>query len=248
MIIVADIGNTNITLGIFNGKNLEYQYTIFSSLEKRQDEYITELTEINLKYPIDKCLLGSVSDETLPKFKHACDSVFQNEAIIIDRKSFDGLCYDVKYPQTIGIDRLANVYAFKDKYTKPVIVIDAGTAVTFDILTNGNTFSGGIIMAGIRTQLRALNLYTSKLPQVEIKDSIPIIGKTTEENILSGVVQGLACSVDGLIEKCENELGSNAIIAGCGGDIEIISKYMKRNLDIKDTAITLKGLLSTELY
>jgi type III pantothenate kinase len=243
MLLVSDIGNTNITSCIYDNTEVIKKFNMPSDSSLTLFEYKAMLEDNTKNFNIDKCIIGSVSDETLKVFGKSCETVFGAEKmIILNNNSFKDLIIDTKNPDEAGIDRLANVYALKDKYKQPVIIIDMGTAVTFDILVSGNIFTGGIIMPGINIQLKSLNDYTSKLPIIKIKDIDNVIGKDTEGNILSGVILGTACAIDGLIEKCEKSLGEKAVIVGCGGHCELISKYMKRKFDFINQNLTLEGL------
>ena len=196
MLLVADIGNTNITLGIFEDKKFKFDFRLPSDKELSQEEY-----EVILK--------SMLKDNTAE----------------------------------VGADRIANVVAAVNKYhDKSVIVIDFGTATTFDIVNSKKEFCGGIIIPGLKTQLKSLFLGTSKLPQIELGDSPKALGTTTEEAILAGVVRGSACAIDGLIEHCERELGEKAIIILTGGYSRLVSKYMKHPFDESNPILTLEGL------
>ena len=237
MFLVADVGNTNITIGIFDEDKIIKRFCI-----KADSEDYEFLLKTNAEsFQTENCFIGSVSDEVLAKFKPVCNKVFGLNSYIIDKNSFKGMNIKTENPEKTGIDRLANVYAVIDKYDKPVVVVDVGTAITFDIL-DGNSFIGGIIMPGMETQIKALNLYTSKLPEVEIAQSDCVIGNSTKNAILSGVVQGTACAVEGLISRCRKELNSDIVLIGTGGQCEIISEYMEQKFDIIDKDLTLKGI------
>ena len=127
-------------------------------------------------------------------------------------------------------------------YSKPAIIVDLGTATTFDILDKFGNFIGGVIMPGLNLQFRALNKSTSKLPRIEAGAVDSAIGNNTADAILSGVIRGSACAIEGLIEQCEKELGENAVIVATGGYSGLISKYMKRQFDFVNPYLTLEGL------
>ena len=127
-------------------------------------------------------------------------------------------------------------------YSKPIIVVDLGTATTFDIVDKNGNFLGGVIMPGIKLQLNALSLNTSKLPKIEPDKSEIAIGNDTESAILSGVIRGSACAIEGLISQCEKELSEKAIIIATGVYCGLISKYMTREFDFVNPYLTLEGL------
>ena len=146
-------------------------------------------------------------------------------------------------PKEVGADRIANAVAVAEKYdSKNVIVIDFGTATTFDIINNKKEFIGGVIAPGINTQVKCLKNATSKLPKIDVSLSPNAIGPNTTEAILSGVIRGSACMVDGLVAQCEKELGGKAVIIATGGYCGLIANYMTRPFDVVNPILTLEGL------
>jgi len=127
-------------------------------------------------------------------------------------------------------------------YKHPVIVIDFGTATSFDIVNGNGEFIGGVIAPGISLQLKTLNKFTSKLPRIEVAKSPSAIGNNTVDAILSGVIRGCACMIDGLVSQCEEELGERAVIVATGGYAAYIAQYMKRPFDFINPTLTLEGL------
>ena len=127
-------------------------------------------------------------------------------------------------------------------YNHPVIVVDFGTATTFDIVNEKGEFIGGIIAPGLNLQLKALNKFTSKLPRIEVALSNTAIGHNTTDAILSGVLRGSASMIDGLIEQCEKELGAKAVVVATGGYSGLIANYLKRPFDFINPTLTLEGL------
>ena len=147
----------------------------------------------------------------------------------------------VDKPYTIGADRLANVCAAA-KYPLPAIVVDIGTAITFDVLDKDKNFIGGVIMPGVNMGIKALADGTSKLTEIAPDVSPSAIGNTTETCILAGVLRGTACAIDGLLAQCEDELGCKATVIMTGGQAELILKYMNRTPDYMNKNLTLEGL------
>ena len=210
---------------------------------------ILPLDENLLKeYEVKNCIIASVVEELSLVLKEACDRAFGINTFIYT-SSFDcKMPIKVSSPDQVGTDRLVNAFGAKNKYPLPLIVVDIGTATTFDIVSKQGEFIGGIIMPGIRLQLASLNANTSKLPLVEIEPSKQVIGDSTKNAILSGVVRGTASAIEGLVTQCEKELGEKATVIATGGYSEIISQYTKR-FDYIDATLTLEGLASLlELY
>ncbi len=242
MLLTVDIGNTSITLGIFDNENLVETFRLPSDKELPQEEYEILLHTLFENYSVNSCILASVVDELSLTFKHALDNVFHLNSILLSDSLNLGIKIKLKNPKEAGADRIANACGAYVLYPKPAIVVDLGTATTFDIIDKDGNFVGGVIMPGLNLQLRALNSATSKLPKIEISESEKVIGDNTCNAILSGVIRGSASAIEGLIEQCEKELGSKACIVATGGYSTLISKYMKRRFDFVNPYLTLEGL------
>ena len=148
----------------------------------------------------------------------------------------------LKNPSEAGADRIANACGAYVLYSKPAIIVDLGTATTFDIINKDGDFIGGVIMPGLNLQFRSLNNSTSKLPRIEANTVNKAIGDNTVDAILSGVIRGSACAIEGLISQCEEELGEKAVIIATGGYSGLISQYMNRSFDFVNPYLTLEGL------
>ena len=241
MILVADIGNTNITCGIYQEENLVDTFRLTSLREKTKEDFASELKNNVKDYKITNCFIGSVVDELNQTFKQACDSVFGIVTYVFDTNSKTGVILDVAKPETVGADRVANAYAVYKKYSSPCVVVDMGSATTFDILSKEGKFFGGIIMPGVEMQLNSLCEKTSKLPKINIEEINSVIGTDTKTCILSGVIRGHACAIEGLIKECEKEIGEKITVVATGGLSSLVSKYMNRKFDYIDPNLTLDG-------
>ena len=242
MLLTADIGNTSITLGLFDGETLIENFRLASDRDLPQEEYGILLKSLFSKYQIDSVFIGSVVDELNTKFKKACDEVFKVESLVYDYTMNSIVKLAIDTPAEVGADRVANACGAFMLYKRPVIVIDFGTATTFDIVNAKGEFVGGIIMAGLNLQLRTLNKFTSKLPQIDVAVAPKAIGTNTIDAILSGVIRGSACLIDGMIKQCEIELGEKATIVATGGYASLIEKYMPTPFDFINPTLTLEGL------
>ena len=242
MLLALDIGNTNITLGVFEDESILETFRLASDRELPQEEYEILLHSLLKKYDITDCIIASVVDELSPVIKHACDNVFHLNSILLISKLNLGIKIALKNPREAGADRIANACGAYVLYSKPAIIVDLGTATTFDILDKSGNFIGGVIMPGLNLQFRALNKSTSKLPRIEADTVDNAIGNNTADAILSGVIRGSACAIEGLIEQCEKELGEKAVIVATGGYSGLISRYMRRQFDFVNPYLTLEGL------
>lgn len=241
MILAVDIGNTNITIGVFEGDELVETHRIESNKNYTVFDFESELRSLLTGKTIEGCIIGSVVDELTYSVKQACNSAFGVDSILLTPQSNLGIRLKTEKPHTIGADRLANVYAAL-KYPLPGIVVDVGTAVTFDIIDKDRNFIGGVIMPGVNMGLKALAEGTSKLYEIKPQNSPMAIGNTTETCILSGVVRGTACAIEGLLVQCEKELGGKATVILTGGQSELVAQYMERTPDVINRNLTLEGL------
>ena len=229
MLLTADIGNTSITLGLFDNDALVEEYRLASDKDLSLEEYEVLLKSLFKEYKIDGCIISSVVEELTKKFKKAVDNVFKLDSLVLTTKINTGVKICLDNPKEAGADRIANAAGAYVLYNYPVIVIDFGTATTFDIVNGKGEFVGGIIAPGVNLQVKALNKFTSKLPRIEITPSSAAIGHNTNDAILSGILRGTAAMIDGLVEQCEKELGQKAVIVA-------------RQFDFINPTLTLEGL------
>ncbi len=242
MLLTADIGNTSITLGLFDNDALVEEYRLASDKDLSLEEYEVLLKSLFKEYKIDGCIISSVVEELTKKFKKAVDNVFKLDSLVLTTKINTGVKICLDNPKEAGADRIANAAGAYVLYNYPVIVIDFGTATTFDIVNGKGEFVGGIIAPGVNLQVKALNKFTSKLPRIEITPSSAAIGHNTNDAILSGILRGTAAMIDGLVEQCEKELGQKTVIVATGGYSGLISTYLKRQFDFINPTLTLEGL------
>lgn len=243
MLLTADIGNTNITLGLYDNNVYVNEFRIPSDKDLSQHEYEVLLESLFKDYQITGAIVASVVEELNLKFRKAVDNIFSIKSMFVTCDMNLGIKIAADNPREIGADRIANAVAVSGKYPqKTVIVVDFGTATTFDIVNSHGEFCGGVIAPGIKTQLKCLKAATSKLPHIDASISPCAVGHNTTEAILSGVIRGSACMVDGLIAQCEQELGEKAIIVATGGYSGLIANYSKNTFDEINSTLTLDGM------
>ena len=242
MLLTADTGNTSITLGLFEDDALVEEFRLASDKDLPLEEYEVLLKSLFKDYKIDGCMISSVVEELNEKFKEAVKNVFKFEPLFLSTKINTGIKIALDNPEEAGADRIANAAGAYVLYNKPVIVVDFGTATSFDIVNKNGEFIGGVIAPGLNLQLKTLNKFTSKLPRIDAAISNHAIGSNTTDAILSGVIRGSASMIDGLVEQCEKELGEKAVLVATGGYSGLISKYLKRQFDYINPTLTLEGL------
>ena len=242
MLLTTDIGNTSITLGIFDDNAIIEEFRLASDRDLSLEEYEVLLKSLLKDFNITGCVIASVVEELTTRLHTAIKNVCKVNSLIINSEINTGIKIKIDSPKELGADRLANAAGAFILYKAPVIIIDFGTATSFDIVNSKGEFVGGVIAPGINLQLKTLNKFTSKLPRIDAAESPKAIGTNTIDAILSGVIRGCAAMIDGLVAECEYELGENATIVGTGGYVNIISKYLKRNFDFINPTLTLEGM------
>lgn len=242
MLLTSDIGNTNITLGLFDDEALVEEFRLASDKDLSLEEYEVLLKSLFKDFKIDGCIVGSVVEELNNKFISAVRNVFGIEPVFLTNKINTGVKIKTDFPDEVGADRIANAIGAYVLYNKPTIVVDFGTATTFDIINAEGEFIGGMIAPGINLQMKVLNKFTSKLPRIDVAISTKAIGHNTTDAILSGVIRGTACMIDGLVKQCEKELGQKAVLVATGGYSGLIANYLERPFDYINPTLTLEGL------
>ena len=242
MLLTSDIGNTNITLGLFDNEALVEEFRLASDKDLSLEEYEVLLKSLFKDFKIDGCIVGSVVEELNNKFMNAVRNVFGIEPVFLTNKINTAVKIKTDFPDEVGADRIANATGAYVLYNKPTIVVDFGTATTFDIINAGGEFIGGMIAPGINLQMKVLNKFTSKLPRIDVAISTKAIGHNTTDAILSGVIRGTACMIDGLVKQCEKELGQKAVLVATGGYSGLIANYLERPFDYINPTLTLEGL------
>lgn len=242
MLLTTDIGNTNITLGLFDENALVEEFRLASDKDLSLEEYEVILKALFRGFKIDGCIISSVVEELNKKFKSAVANVFKIEPMFLNTGINTGIKILLDNPLEAGADRIANAAGAYVLYEKPTIVVDFGTATSFDIVNSNGEFIGGVIAPGLSLQMKVLNKFTSKLPRIDVAISNKAIGSNTSDAILSGVIRGTAAMIDGLVEQCEQELGKKAVLVATGGYSGLIANYLKRPFDFINPTLTLEGL------
>lgn len=246
MILAVDIGNTNITCGLYEDGSLIKTFRFVSDSNVSAENY-TELFKAEIvPQKIEGAIVGSVVKELNDRVVFAVKNVCEVEPIIVSDSLVMPIYINVKNSSQVGSDRIANSVGAWVKYKKAAIVVDYGTATTFDILNSKGEFVGGIIAPGIKTQISSLANGTSLLDEFEIEPINKSIGDDTKSCILSGVIKGTASMTEGMLSKCGKELDEPYITIGTGGLVNTVSTNMDKKFDYIYPNLTLDGL--AELY
>jgi type III pantothenate kinase len=244
MLLAIDIGNTNISFGIFSAtkRGGEKNYKIIKTFDipSKQYSFNKFCKEIG-SLKIADVLICSV----VPKLTKAVSKdlwrISGKRPYIIGKDMPVPIQNCYRNPSQVGQDRLVNAYAGLIFYGAPLIVIDSGTAITFDVISKRKAYLGGLILPGLEISLAALNEKTALLPQIKLGYPKELIGGDTISSILSGVVIGTGALIDALAIRIKRKIGKNARVIGTGGSIGLIKRYSRLKIKI-DRNLTLKGL------
>lgn len=246
MLLVIDVGNTNIVLGIFDDKTLLDHWRISTDRLRTTDEYgvlVRNLFYLNHanSEEIDAIIISSVVPSVMPTLERMCQRYFGIAPLIIGPGIRTGM--DIKYdnPREVGADRIVNAVAAYELYGGPVIIIDFGTATTFCAVDKKGDYLGGSICPGIGISTDALVQRTALLPRIEVRRTDRVICRNTVESMQAGVYYGFVGQVDGIVSRMRRELGTNARVVATGGLAVIIAPATK-SIDLVEPMLTLEGL------
>ncbi|MDI6686704.1 MAG: type III pantothenate kinase [Desulfobacterales bacterium] len=247
MLLVIDIGNTNIVMGVYDGAHLLKDWRIRSQRDITEDEFniiaSNLFAEGNINIDkIDKTIISCVVPPMVTILDSFCRKYLGHAPCLVDAKSAAGMPILYSNPAEVGADRIVNAVAGFHKYKTSLIIVDFGTATTFDAVSTKGEYLGGAISPGIVISSEALFEKTSKLPRVEIfKPPERVIGKDTASSIKSGIIYGYACLVDGMVRRMKTEIGNNPKTIATGGLAKIMAEVCE-SIDLVDTSLTLEGL------
>ena len=246
MLLAIDIGNTNIVIGIIKDSKIINSWRIGTDKLKTANEYGILITNLFIFHKVDLndihySILSCVVPSLLNVFVETVETYFGCIPIVVGQGIKTGMPILYKNPQEVGADRIVNAIAAYELYHCSLVVVDFGTATTFDCVSNKGEYLGGAIAPGILISSEALFGSASKLPKVEIIKPDNVIGKTTVQSIRSGLVFGYAALVDGLVERIKTDLGSNSRVIATGGLARLISSE-SRWIEAIDEDLALKGL------
>lgn len=247
MLLVIDIGNTNIKYGVWKDDTMLASFRVSSRLSRTADEYGSVL--VNLlgnsgikKSDIDGIIVSSVIPPLNYTVCHMCEYFFGISPLMVGPGIKTGINIKAENPKEVGADRIVNTDAAYKKYGGPLIVIDFGTATTFNVVDGSGAFIGGVIAPGIKTSLEGLVHSTAQLPMIELVPPKKAIAKSTESNMQAGIIFGFSGLVDNIVGKIRKELGDDTVkVVATGGLGEIIAKETK-SIEIVDRTLTLFGL------
>ena len=246
MLLAIDIGNSNNVIGLFSNEKLLTHWRIRTEWNRTSDEYwvlIKEFIQLNNvdTETIDEIIIACVVPPLIPVLKEMSNKYFSCDPIIVGPGIKTGMSILYKNPAEVGADRIVNSVAAYEKYGGPLVIVDFGTATTFDVVSQKGEYLGGAISPGVQLSLEALFKSAAMLPRVDMAEPENVIGKSTIESIHSGTVYGFVGMIDGMVLRIQEEIQEKAQVIGTGGIVDLIASKTK-TIDLIDPFLTLEGL------
>jgi len=246
MLLVVDLGNTNVVLGLYEGEQLVQTFRVATVRSRTEDEYAVLLLQLlSLRQLSSKAVSAAIIASVVPQLTDVIVSAIRQavgrEPLIVGPGLKTGMPVLYDNPHDVGSDRVVDAIAAYARFQAGVIVVDFGTATTFNCVSPKGEYLGGVIVPGVKVSLDGLMASAAKLRPVELTAPPRVLGRNTTHALQSGVIHGYAAMVDGLVERLVEELGFPCRVIATGGLAGLIGKHAKR-IDELDPNLTLEGL------
>lgn len=250
MVLVVDIGNSNVVVGCVEGKQIVFEARLRTDSTKTSDEYCIDLKNILDIYNVERtqiegAIIGSVVPQVLNTFQTAIMKLTGKKALVVGPGLKTGLNIAIENPAQTGADLVVGCVAALREHKPPMIVIDMGTATTMVVLDKNGSLIGGTISPGVKISMDALTEGTALLPGLQLDRPKKAIGRNTIDCMRSGIMMGAACMIDGLIQRMEEELGYQTTVIATGGIARFVLPMCRHEI-IYDKDLLIKGL--SQLY
>lgn len=246
MLLTVDVGNTNINIGVFDGSKLKATWRVATGVHRMPDEYASLLLNLFDRQGIDAsqitdAILCSVVPPLVGVFEEVCRRYLKALPLVVEAGVKTGVRICLDNPREVGADRVVNAVAAHQLYGGSVIVIDLGTATTFDAVSEDGDYLGGAIAPGIAIATEALFTRTAALPRVELTHPKRAVGRNTVAAMQSGIVFGYAGLIEGIVARIQQEMGGKAKVVATGGYAELLARETPV-IEVVNPDLTLVGL------
>ncbi|HEU4355156.1 MAG TPA: type III pantothenate kinase [Actinomycetota bacterium] len=247
MLLATNVGNTNTSLGVFRGDELAHHWRLSSSTRRTADEMavvfgaLLEEAGLSFTNQITGVVIASVVPSATSALREMVQRYFNFPPVVVEPGTRTGIPILTDNPREVGADRIVNALAAYHRYGGPVIVVDFGTATTYDVVSERGEFLGGVIAPGVQISNAALSSSTARLPQVELNPPKTVIGRSTVESIQSALIYGTAAEADGVVDLIRKELGGGTTVVATGGLAPLLVPFCE-TVDHHDEWLTLEGL------
>ncbi len=246
LLLVIDIGNTNTVIGLYDGERLDQHWRLTTRAEGTVDEYGSTIRHLVLLAGLDYKEIGGIAISSVvppltATMERMCRTYFGHRPVVVGPGIKSGIAILYDNPKEVGADRIVNAVAASERYGGDLIVVDFGTATTFDCVSGAGEYLGGVISPGMGISVEALFKNASKLPRVELAKPKAVIGKNTVQSMQSGIIYGYVGLVEGIVRRLKKEFRSTPKVIATGG----LSTLIARETDVVDHVdehLTLDGL------
>lgn len=246
MLLAIDVGNTNIDIGLFDGETLFADWDLATGVHKSADEYAVIMLGLLHHHrlspaDVDQAVICSVSPPLIPVLRRFCQRYLNLMPLVVEAGVKTGVSILMDNPREVGPDRIVNAVGGHHLYGGPLIVIDMGTATTFDVVSQKGDYLGGAIAPGIKVATESLFQRTAKLPRVELIRPKRVIGRDTVTAMQSGFIFGYVGLIEGMVTRIQKELGAKTRVIATGGYAELLAEETPL-IEVVDQYLTLVGL------
>ncbi|MGE4548820.1 MAG: type III pantothenate kinase [Intestinibacillus sp.] len=247
MLLAIDVGNTNMVFGLYDGEELRGSFRISTNGGRTSDELGMQILQYYHFQGLDPkktsaVIIGSVVPPVMYSLTNAIRKYIGLRPQIVGEDVDTGIVNKYQNPREVGVDRLVNAVSAVERYGKPLIIVDIGTATTFDAIDEEGAYLGGVIFPGIKVAMEALFMKAAKLPRVEIVRPEKAIGRNTVQSMQSGAVRGYVGALTGIISDMKEEMRGGVHVVATGGMGRMMAEYCPM-IDAVDSNLTLEGLL-----
>jgi type III pantothenate kinase len=249
MLLVVDVGNTQTHFGVFpdGSQRLAEHWRFATVRESTRDELGAALANLlalrGLSFSdVDSSIVSSTVPQLSQEWREMAKRYLGQDMLVVGPSIKSGMPIRYDNPHEVGADRLANAVAAYDRVGDSCVVVDFGTAITYDVISAAGEYLGGIITPGAEISIDALYDRAAKLPKVELAEPKALIGKSTIDAIRSGIVYGFAAQVDGIVRRLRSEMGSGTTVIATGGLAGVLVPFVRETIDHVDDLLTLQGL------
>lgn len=246
MLLATDIGNTQTHVGCFDGPDLVESWRLATDAAATGDELAISISSLfalrGLDFDgLDAAIVASVVPQLAPEYDRMCGRYLDLDCLVVGPAIKTGMPIRMDAPHELGADRLVNAVAAYDRFKRACVVVDFGTAITYDAISEDGAYLGGVIAPGIEISIDALARRAAKLPKIDLVEPEAVIGKTTLQSIQAGVVYGFAGQIDGIARRLMGEMGADTPFIATGGQAASIVPFCEMIEDV-DEMLTLTGL------
>lgn len=246
MLLAVDVGNTQTHIGCFAEAELRESWRLATDGSATADELALAISGLfqlrGVEFAsVDAAIVSSVVPRLAPEYTRMCERYLDLACLIVGPTIRTGIAIRTESPHELGADRIVNAVAAYETYGRACVVVDFGTAITYDAISTAGEYLGGVIAPGIEISIEALASRAAKLPKIDLVEPEAVIGRSTQQSIQSGIVYGFAGQIDGIVRRLVAELGEQTRVVATGGNASAIVPFCE-TIDDVDELLTLQGL------